>query len=78
MDDRTIAWMLAGGTRNDPPDARERGHVGALREANATRAAETRLTRPRRQRNLTAILDRLVRRPALATTDGVALDCCMA
>ena len=32
LDERSICWLLAGGTRDDPPDLRRMEHVRALRE----------------------------------------------
>ncbi len=37
IDERSICWLLAGGTRDDPPDPRRMEHVRALREAEGER-----------------------------------------
>ncbi len=73
MDDRSIAWMLAGGTRHDPPEPRRWEHLRALRESETTSRAGARTVGPAtiwRQ-----IAARLRGRPVLATTSS-PLDCC--
>lgn len=72
MNDHSIAWMIGGGSRLDLPDSRHVQHLVAIREAAASRSAETRWSLAGR-RLVDALGVRLGREvaPVQAT-----LDCC--
>lgn len=73
MDDRSIAWMIGGGSRAiRPEDAVQAMHRRALREAQATRHAGS-----GSRADLRGALTSLFRR-ADASRTAPTLDCCAA
>ena len=73
LDERSICWLLAGGTRDDPPDLRRMEHVRALREAAGEPPVSSVAGVVRSRWH--SLLIRFVARRALAIP-GDSIDCC--